>query len=420
MPGGIPDGKAESMAAMTRPKKWRKWRHRLARTVLAGVMGPASRILFGCRPEPFRPADRRGYLILFNHQTVFDQFFIGLSFRDPVYFVSTEDLFSMGIVSSVIRFFVAPIPFMKQTSDIAALRTCMQVAREGGNVAVAPEGNMTYSGKTEYMRKSIASLAKALNLPVALYRIEGGYGIQPRWGRKLRRGKMRAYVSRVIEPEEYANYTADELYAVIRDGLTVNECRDDGQRYRSRRRAEHLERAAYFCPRCGLASFESKGSRITCGACGITVEYGEDKRLRGVNCDFPYEWFSEWYDAQKAFILALDPERHLETPLFRDQADLYDVDVCRKKKRLRKAADVALYGDRIVIGEGGANALTLPFRDMSAASLQILNKLNLCMDDGTVYQLRGGTRFNAMKYINLCYRFQQMTGRNREPDYLGF
>ncbi len=408
------------MTTTKRPEKWTRPRHRFARNLLACVLGPASRILYGCRPEPFRQEGKRGYLILFNHQTVFDQFFIGLSFRRPVYFVGTEDLFSMGFVSSVIRFFLAPIPYMKQTADIRALRACVQVAREGGNVAIAPEGNMTYSGKTEHMRRSIVSLARALKLPIALYRVEGGYGVQPRWGRTLRRGKMRACVSRVIEPEEYGAWSDDTLFDVIRDGLAVNECRDDGRRYRSRRRAEHLERAVYYCPWCGLSAFESRGNLISCGTCGRTAEYGEDKRLRGVGCDFPYQWFSEWYDAQKAFICGLDPGRYRDVPVFRETADLFRVLVYRKKQLLRRAARVALYGDRVVIDEGGENALTLPFSDMAAASLQILNKMNLCMDDGTVFQLRGGTRFNAMKYINLCYRFQALTGRNAETDYLGF
>ena len=38
------------------------------------------------------------------------------------------------------------------STDTRAIRTMIKVAREGGTVALAPEGNRTYSGKTEYMR----------------------------------------------------------------------------------------------------------------------------------------------------------------------------------------------------------------------------------------------------------------------------
>ena len=103
---------------------------------------------------------RRPYLILYNHQTPGDQFFIGMAFRDPVYYMATEDIFSLGWISKLLSWAVAPIPILKQTTDVSAIMNCFRIAREGGTIAVAPEGNRTYSGKTEYMRSSIAALAK--------------------------------------------------------------------------------------------------------------------------------------------------------------------------------------------------------------------------------------------------------------------
>ena len=46
------------------------------------------------------------------------QFFVGMSFLRPIYYVATEDIFSMGFLSKLIRFLVAPIPIKKQTTDI--------------------------------------------------------------------------------------------------------------------------------------------------------------------------------------------------------------------------------------------------------------------------------------------------------------
>ena len=45
----------------------------------------------------------RAYLILMNHQTAFDQFFVGMAFKGPVYYVASEDLFSNGWISSLLR-----------------------------------------------------------------------------------------------------------------------------------------------------------------------------------------------------------------------------------------------------------------------------------------------------------------------------
>ena len=105
-------------------------------------------------------------LVLYNHQTAFDQFFVGMSFRGPIYYMATEDIFSLGWLSKLLRWAVAPIPIRKQTTDITAVMNCIKVAREGGSLCIAPEGNRTYSGRTEYMSDSIASLAKKLKMPI--------------------------------------------------------------------------------------------------------------------------------------------------------------------------------------------------------------------------------------------------------------
>ena len=253
---------------MEKKKKisWVKPHHRLVRMLAAPFIGTFCRWKAGVKVQPFKEQGDRNYLVLMNHQTVYDQFFVGMAFQGPVYYLATEDIFSNGWISSLIRWLVAPIPIKKQTTDLAAVMNCIRIAREGGTIAIAPEGNRTYSGKTEYMSPTIASLARKMGLPIALYRIEGGYGVQPRWSDKVRKGKIRCYVSRVIQPEEYATMTNEELFAAIEEGLAVNEAVSDGI-YKSNHRAEYLERAIYVCPDCGLSEFESKGNFIACKKC---------------------------------------------------------------------------------------------------------------------------------------------------------
>jgi len=218
---------------------------------------------------------------------------------------------------------------------MSAVLNCVKVAKEGGTIAIAPEGNRCYSGRTGYMNPAIASLAKILKLPVALFRIEGGYGVHPRWSDVVRRGKMRAYVSRVIEPEELAKLSKQELLEQIESGLAVDEAVADGE-FRSERRAEYLERAMYVCPWCGLSEFESHGNEIECKRCRRRVSYGTDKRLSGVGFSFPFEFVAQWYDYQESFVLALDPGDWTEKPMYTDSADLYEVIVYERKRRLRR------------------------------------------------------------------------------------
>lgn len=394
-------------------KKWIKPRHAVIRNLAYGVIKPYSRWKYGVEIVPFREEQKRQYLILCNHQTVFDQFFIGISVRGPIYYLATEDIFSNGWISSLIRWLVAPIPIKKQTSDVSAVMNCMRVAKEGGTIALAPEGNRTYSGKTEYMNPAIAPLAKKLKLPILLYRIEGGYGVQPRWSDCIRKGKMKAYVSRVIEPEEYANLTNEELFALIEEGLAVNEgCL--GGSFHHPKAAEYLERAVYVCPFCGLSTFESHGDTLECKKCGRKVQYLPTKELKGVGYDHPFRFMTEWYDYQEDFVNAMDTREYLQKPLYEDHANLSQVIVYKKKVPLMKNAALALYGDRITVnGED-----RFPFEEISAVTVLGRNKLNI-YHQGNIYQFKGDQRFNALKYVHLYYRSKNISKGEDHVKFLG-
>lgn len=404
----------------TREKKresWIKPRHRIIQKIVKVFLRPYTIWRYGIRIEPFPDQKNRPYLVLMNHQTPFDQFFVALAFPETIYYMASEDIFSNGWVSSLIRWLVAPIPIKKQTTDISAVMTCLRVAREGASIAIAPEGNRTYSGKTEYMNPAIAGLARKMKLPIALFRIEGGYGVQPRWSDGIRKGRMRAFVSRVIEPEEYAGLSADALAELVRQGLQVDENVADGS-FCSHKRAEYLERAVYVCPFCGLSKWESHGNEAECTSCRRKITYGEDKRLSGVDFDFPFPFVAEWYDYQKEFVNNLDVMQYLENPMFQDTADLWEVILNKRKQPLRKGASVRLYGDRVVVDENGPDTLVLPFDKVTAVTVLGRNKLNI-YHDKTVYQFKGSKRFNALKYVNIYFRHKNIVRGDSNGKFLG-
>ncbi len=401
------------LAKSRKKEKWMKFRHKVVTVIARGILKPYSVCKYGIEAVKFAEQGDRQYLILLNHQTPFDQFFVGMSFKGPIYYMATEDIFSNGFVSKLIRYLVAPIPIKKQTNDIAAVLNCLRVAREGGTICIAPEGNRTYSGRTEYINPTIASLAKRLKLPIALYRIEGGYGVQPRWSDVVRKGKMRSYVSRVIEPEEYGAMTDDELNNAITEGLYVDEAYTDGV-FVHKKSAEYLERAIYVCPYCGLAEFESNGEGIVCKKCNKRIVYTETKELKGDGFEFPFRFVSEWYDYQQSFVNSLDLLKHTEKPIFEDVADFSQVIVYKKKIPLKKECAVCLYGDKIVLdGER-----TFSFDELTAVAVLGRNKLNI-YKGAEVYQFKGGKRFNALKYVNIYYRYKNITKGEGNGEFLG-
>ena len=397
--------------------QWVKARHRVIRNLFCPFFYLYSTWKYNIHIEQFKEQENRPYLILYNHQTAFDQFFVGMSIKQPVYYLATEDIFSMGWLSSVIRFLVAPIPIKKQTLDISSIKTCMRVAKEGGTIAIAPEGNRTFSGKTEYINPSIASLAKKLNFPILLYRIEGGYGVHPRWSDVVRKGKMRAHVSDVIKPEEYEKLSKEELFERINQGLYVDEANDNNV-FHHTKRAEYLERAIYVCPYCGLSTFKSHKDTLKCEKCSKTVIYDSSTRLQGVGFTLPFSFVSEWYDYQKEYMNQLDVTAYATDPIYEEEVSLFEVVVYKKKRRIRKHSTIHLYGNRIIVDETQSDRLDFVFDEISAVTILGKNKINIYTGE-KVYQVTGGKRFNALKYVHIFNRYKNISRGDTDGKFLG-
>ena len=317
-------------------KKWLKFRHKIVRNIAFLILAPIARLKYGAKIQQFEEQGNRPYLILYNHQTAFDQFFVGMAFKGPVYYVASEDLFSKGFVSALIKYLVAPIPIKKSTTDVRAVIDCKRVAKEGGTIAIAPEGNRTFSGKTGYIKPAIAQLVKALKLPLAIYRLDGGFGVQPRWSDVTRKGEMKCYVSKVIEYEDYASLNDDELYSLICNELDINESQLDREFYH-KKSSEYLERAMYYCPYCGFSEWESHKDIIACKNCSTSVRYLPTKELEGVNKPFPYRFLSDWYKAQCDFVIGSDLSKYSDKPIYTDYSrDLLRIIPYKKRIRLAK------------------------------------------------------------------------------------
>lgn len=405
------------MKKNTKKEPWIKTRHKIITAVLSRVIHPYVKYRYGIKIERFKKQGNRPYLILYNHQTGFDQFFVALAFRGPVYYVATEDIFSLGFLSSLLRFLVAPIPIKKQTTDISAVKNCVRVAKEGGTIAIAPEGNRTFHGRTVYINPSIVSLIKVLKMPVAFFRIEGGFGVHPRWSDVIRKGKMRAYVSDVLEPETIKAMTDEELASYVQEKLYVDEAKADAHFYHEKN-AEYMERLFYVCPYCGLSEFETHNNLITCKKCGKQMEYTSSKELKGVGFDFPFRFIADWYDYQCDYIHNLNPEDYTVKPVYEDTVSFSEVIINKKKVLLKEHAGITLYGDRIIVHGVGNADLIFNFAETTALAVLGKNKINI-YHDKKVYQIKGNKRFNALKYVNFYYHYKNVNKGEQHGKFLG-
>lgn len=397
---------------MSKNKNWLRFRHKVVTALLVPPFGIYVRWKYGIKIEKFKDQGKRPYLIVMNHQTAYDQFFVALTFNRPVYYLASEDIFSLGWVSRLIEWLVAPIPIRKQTTDLQAVKNCIRIAKEGGTICLAPEGNRTFHGKPVYINPAIGGLAKKLGLPIAIFRIEGGYGIHPRWSDVVRKGNMRSRVSRVIEPEEYADLSNKQLFELICSQLHVNEACVTGE-YHHEKNAEFLERVFYVCPKCGLSEFESNGDILRCKKCGLAVRHLPTKELEGLGSPFPHRFVADWYEWQNDYINSLDLLNMTNEPLYEESVRLSLVHACKDKQILKENAVIRLYGDRVTVDDR-----EFRFDTISALTILGKNKLNL-YDGSEILQIKGSKRFNGLKYLNFYHRYKNMTTGDHNGKFLG-
>lgn len=393
-------------------QKWIRLRHRIFQHILCPIMAVFTRLKYGLHYRKFKPTEKQ-YLVLANHQTAFDQFFMGLVLYPKImpYYVASEDIFTNGFVSGLIKFLVNPVPIKKQASDVSCVMNCIRIVREGGSIGISPEGNRTFDGKTVTMKNSIASLARALKIPLALLRIEGGYGVEPRWGNKTRRGRIDAYVSRVVSVEEIRAMSDEELFSLIEKELYVNDCAS-GKRFRSKKRAECMERAFYVCPECGISSFRSRGADTVCQKCHKTITLGEDLTLTSDGAPLPFADTATWYDYQNEYLLSHDTSVLTDVPLHEDVVDLLEIIPYKCKRLLAKKAKISLFGDRYEIKtEEGVKVFS--FEDIKSVTCLGKKKVNFSVQE-TMYQIKGDLRFPLLEYMNIYFNFQSIKGGHHD------
>ena len=161
------------MQTKTKQKTWVRRRHNIIVALAALVVYPWTKLKYHIKIERCKDLQKRQCLIIMNHQTAFDQFFVSFAmFPRHAYFIASDDLFSLGFLSKLLSWAVAPIPIKKQSTDVQAVMNCIRIAREGGSIALAPEGNRTFSGLPCYSNPAIIPLVKKLGLPLAIFPVE--------------------------------------------------------------------------------------------------------------------------------------------------------------------------------------------------------------------------------------------------------
>ena len=377
---------------------WVKNRHSRVFAFLRIIMRPYFKFKYRFTAERYN-LPKGPHLIISNHQSTMDPFLISLSFKRPVYFIASDDIFNLK-VSPIIEYLVSPIPKSKSMRDFTAMKNVFRVIKEGGTVGIFPEGNRTVSGGQWEMDDAIAKLAKSLKVPLVIYNISGGYGTDPRWGHSIRKGKMRGFVRRVISQEELAKLSIEEIFSIIKNKLLVDDTKLEIP-FNSIKKAEYIERALYLCPICGsISSFKSNKSKFCCEKCKTESFYTQYLKIDPKVKDYNriYEWF-EWERVEIVNKVLAGESVSDNNIIFRESIKL-------KRKQKLLGNTVTINKDCLIISHNKGQSV-YPLKDISALTMVGKKKFNFYYGD-KILQVKGNKRFCAIKYIHIFDGLQKV------------
>ncbi len=293
---------------------------------------------------------KRPCLILSNHQTTADQFTVGTGFTFGINYVASDSIFRHGFLSKLMVWLAHPIPISKGSMDATAVKNIMTAIKDGSAVGMFPSGNTSFFGEECFINPAVGKLCKKLGVPVVLVRQEGGYFTAARWKNKISKGRYTARVARVIEPDELASLSPEEIFSAIKDTLYHNEYewnKTARVRFKGKRKAEYLESVLFYCPKCrSLHALRSEKNDLFCTECGARVTLNDYGFFEGA--DMP-ETALAWSRAQLDYIKSLDYSLFTDKPVFNDGGVKLSLVTRATKEEALGTGEIALYGDRIAV-----------------------------------------------------------------------
>ncbi|MFP4113128.1 MAG: lysophospholipid acyltransferase family protein [Spirochaetota bacterium] len=219
---------------------------------------------------------RPPYVVLPNHASVWDPFFVNIFVPGMIHYVVSDANFRSKAVEFLLGL-VGSIPKTKVMSDIDTVKSIMRIRDARGIVGIFPEGQNTWDGHSLPIYYSTAKLVKVLRVPVVTVHISGSFLSKARWAKRRRRGKVIVRFDLALSPEQLRKASVSEVDARIAEMLEHDEYefnRIEQQKYYGTDRAEYAEIALFACPQCAaLSTLRSHGNILECTGCGYAVRY---------------------------------------------------------------------------------------------------------------------------------------------------
>ena len=320
-------------------------------------------------------------IIIANHVSSWDPLLLSQSFpRLKLYFVASEHLFRLGILSKLLVWLVEPLPRKKATMGTDTVMMCLRHLRVGHAVCLYAEGNSTWDGLSDKVFPATGKLVRNSGATLVTFCLEGGYLSAPRWGKGTRRGKVYGHRVGIYSPEQLKAMTPAEINDIINRDIFENAWerqKIEKVPFKGRNTARYMERVTFLCPRCNkIGGLKGKGNKISC-TCGFSTTYTE---LCSFDPPEPFENIYEWDKWQQEKVKNFD-FIHDEILFSDDKMSLSEIGSNHEEKII--ATGVASMSKDALMLEGYSFPLE-KIENMSIVQASIL----LFSIEGKYYQIR--------------------------------
>lgn len=163
----------------------------------------------------------RTYLIMGNHQSLFDLFVIPAAI--PLTYVAVEAAYHFSIPlwgSLVKRWGCIPIHRRNLEKAKASLEIARQRLREGSSIIILPEGHRTLTGEMGPFKKGPFHLARQAGADILPFAIRGLFDYNSKGAFQLNPGPVRVAIGPAIPSAVCAGMPVDALRDHVRSVIT--------------------------------------------------------------------------------------------------------------------------------------------------------------------------------------------------------
>jgi 1-acyl-sn-glycerol-3-phosphate acyltransferase len=118
-------------------------------------------------------------LLLINHQSFLDSFFVGTPLARPISFLARDSLFRIPVVGWIVKKSYT-MPVNRESASSSSLRLAIERLKQGFLVGIYPEGTRSTDGQIAPLKPGFIALVRRADVPVIPVGIAGSGAALPR------------------------------------------------------------------------------------------------------------------------------------------------------------------------------------------------------------------------------------------------